>query len=69
MLGLISAILPVALQILGWFLNRSKVSEENKKQFFEWLKLAGDDMGSVKLMNYADSQIEWLKTHPWKEST
>lgn len=68
MLGLISALLPVALQILGWFLNRSKVSEENKERFFEWLKLAGDDMGSVKLMNYADKQLQWFKENPWKES-
>lgn len=64
------AIITVALQLVGYFLNKSAVSEANKKRFFELLKLASQDLGSVKLMGYADKQLQWFKDNPeWKEST
>jgi len=67
MMTLISAALPVLLQIVGWFLDRAKVSAEAKQAFFEFVKKAGSDMGSTKLMEYGDKQIKWLKDNPWKE--
>lgn len=64
-----SVILTVGLQLVGWFLERSKVSEEHKKAFFEFVKRAGSDLSSVKLMQYADKQIKWFDENPeWKES-
>ena len=66
--GIIGAILPVVFQIIGWFLDRAKVSEEAKKSFFEFCKKAAKDIGSVKLMEYGDAQLKWLKENPWVES-
>ena len=63
-----TAILTVGLQVLSWFLKKSEASDEIKKNFFEFIKLAGADIGSAKLMKYGDEQIEWLKNNPWKES-
>jgi hypothetical protein len=65
-IGIITALLPVALQILGWFIQRAKVSEEAKEAFFSFVKKAAKDIGSVKLMEYGDRQLEWLKQNPWK---
>ena len=68
MINLIVAVLPVFFQVIGWFLEKSKASEEAKRRFFEFVKLAGNDFGSVRLMEYGDKQIKWLKENPWKET-
>jgi len=64
-----ATIITVGLQVLGWFLDRAKVSAEAKQKFFEFAKKAGEDMGSTKLMQYGDQQLQWLKENPWKETT
>lgn len=67
-LGIITALLPVVLKIVEWFLDRAKVSAETKKLFFEFVKKAGSDMGSAKLMEYGDAQLKFLEENPWQES-
>ena len=69
-LGIIAGLLPVAIQIFGYFVNNSKLDEERKKAFFEWVKDAGKDLSSVKLTQYGDKQLAWLKdpANPWKEA-
>ena len=62
-------ILSVGLQILGWVLKRASVSDESKQKFFEFVRKAADDMGSVKLHKYGDDQLKWLAENPWKETT
>lgn len=66
MLALITSLLPLALQIVGFFVQNSKLSEEAKKRYFDFVKQAGEDMGSTKLAKYGDLQLQWLKDHPWK---
>ena len=66
MISLIIALLPVIFQIIGWLLDRAKISQEAKEAFFEFVKKAAKDIGSVKLMEYGDRQLEWLKKNPWK---
>lgn len=69
MTAIIAAIIPVAIQLLGWFLDKSKADKETKEAFLQWVKLAAKDIGSVKLMQYADTQLQWFKDNPqWKES-
>lgn len=63
-----SAILTVGLQLLGWFLEKSAADKETKEKFFEWVKLAGNDFGSVKLLEYGDAALKKLKSEPWKET-
>ena len=65
-LSIITAMLPIVLQIIGYFLTQSKISQEAKEAFFEFIKKAAKDIGSVKLMEYGDRQLEWLKKNPWK---
>lgn len=63
-----TAILTVGLQILSWVLNRSAASKETKDNFFAWVKASAEDLKSLKLMQWADEQIEWRKKNEWKES-
>lgn len=65
---IILGLLPVLIQVIGWFVERSKLSKEMKEAFFDWVKLAGKDLGSQKLMEYGDAQVAWLKANPWKET-
>jgi hypothetical protein len=67
MMSIITAILPIALQVLGWFLNKSAADNETKKLFFDFVRRAGNDFGSTKLMKYGDEQIQWFKDNPWPE--
>lgn len=65
---LLIGLLPVAVKILAWFLDRSAASAEQKKAFFEWVKKAGQDFSSSKLLEYGDAQLKFLNEHPWEES-
>jgi len=65
---IIGIILPIIFKIAEFFLDRAKVKRETLERFFEFVKLAGNDMGSAKLMKYGDEQLKWLKENPWQES-
>lgn len=67
-MSILMALLPVAIQILGFFLDKSAADKATKQRFFEWVKLAGEDFGSVKLMNYGDGQLKWFTEHPFEET-
>lgn len=61
-------ILTVGLQLLGWFLNKSDADAKTKKAFFEFVRIAGSDFSSAKLMEYGDKQVKYLNENPWQES-
>lgn len=63
-----TTIFTVGLQLVGFFLSRTSASDETKKLFWEFVKKAGSDLTSEKLLAYGDKQLEYLKSHPWKES-
>lgn len=63
-----TVIIEVGFKLLSWLLDRAKVSKEAKEAFFEFVKKAGSDLGSVKLMKYGDDQLAWLRSNPWKET-
>ena len=63
---IIGGLLPIILEIVGWFIKQAKISDEAKEAFFQFVKKAAKDIGSVKLMEYGDRQLEWLKKNPWK---
>lgn len=65
-ISIITALIPVVLQIIGYFINQSKLSAEAKEAFYAFVRKAAKDIGSVKLMEYGDRQLEWLKKNPWK---
>lgn len=65
-MNLFIALLPALVKIVTWFLERSAASDEQKKAFFEWVKKAGQDFSSNKLMTFGDAQLKWLSENPWK---
>lgn len=65
---LFSAILPIVLQVVGYFINRSNLSTEQKQAFFEWVRRAGTDLKSARLYKYSEKQLAELKGIEWKES-
>lgn len=69
MVALAGSILPAIIQIALYFVERSKMSLEQKKAFYEWTKAAGKDLGSVKLTQAGDKQLQWFADNPnWQES-
>lgn len=66
--AILPALLGMAVPLLTWFLERANASAEQKKAFFEWVKKAGEDFGSVKLKKYADEQLDWFAKNPFVES-
>lgn len=65
---MIGVIIAVGIQLLGWFLDKSSAEKETKKRFFEWVKMAGNDLSSVRLMEYGDKQLKWFETTPFEET-
>lgn len=66
---MLESVIIIAVKLLAWWMDSKANSDQAKKLFFEWCKQAGNDFGSVKLMEYGDKQIKWLSENPWKEST
>jgi len=66
--GIITAILPTLLQIAGFFIKKSNISDNVKKNFFEWIAITGSDIGSVKLKEYGDSAVKWFDENSFIES-
>ena len=61
-------IITVVFKVVGYVLDQMKSSAELKAKWFEFVKLAGEDTGSTKLMQYGDAQLQWLKEHPFEET-
>ena len=59
------AIIGVVFQLIGMWINKSKMSNATKQQYFEWVKQAAGDLTSVKLHTYAEKQIAELKKKPF----
>ena len=57
-MAIISALLPLAIQLVGWFLNRSAASAETKKRYLEWVRLFGQETKSAKLSQWVDEQMK-----------
>lgn len=67
-MGILVSLLPLIVKIGVWFLDRAAASAEQKKAFLNWVKIAGKDFSSSKLMEYADAQFDWLNKTEWKET-
>ena len=61
-------LLIVAVKLVAWFLDKNEVDAKIKKNYFEWLKVAGKDIGSAKLMAYGDKQDKWFSENEFKET-
>jgi hypothetical protein len=66
--SLLPIILEIGLKAFGWFLDKSKADKQTKEAFYEFVKKAGNDFGSTKLMHYGDEQLAELKSKPWQET-
>ena len=61
-LGLLTAIMPIALQLIGFFLGKSAASDKMKQQFLDLVHSIENETGeSVKLSDSAKRQMQRLK--------
>ena len=63
------SLLVIGVQILTFFVKKSNISDKVKKNYFEWITLAGNDIGSVKLMEHGKKAMDWFDKNPFKETT
>jgi hypothetical protein len=63
---MIDIILQLALLIAPIIFKMIGASDATKRAYFEWIKNAGKDNGSAKLLKAADDALEWLAKNPWK---
>jgi hypothetical protein len=63
-----TALLTVAVQLVGWFLKKGTVKDEFAKEFYAWAERLGTDLGATKLREYGFKQQEWLRANPWQET-
>lgn len=61
-----TAIITVGLQLLSWILERSALSAEAKKRFYEFVKQAGQEIRSVKLYESAEKQLQYFRSHAFE---
>jgi len=72
MAAIIAIIGPILGQ-LGVFLlkkwmDNSKMTDDQKKRFWAWLKESSQDRTNVRLYEEAIRQLEELKSKPWEEN-
>ena len=61
-LGLLTALAPIALQLIGWFLGKSAASDKAKQQFLDLVHTIESETGeAVKLSDSAKLQMQKLK--------
>lgn len=69
MLGIIGALLPAVIQMIGWFLGKASADKEMMELFYKFVeKFATEYLNSVKLMNYAKAGLKELKNKPFVET-
>jgi len=56
-----NVIITVGLKLLGFFLDRSAANEKTKQAFLAFVRKAGEDYGSAKLLAASDEQMAFLK--------
>ena len=66
---MIGDILLGAVKIWVFWLDTKGATKEEKKEFFAWIKDAGNNHNSAKFMEYSDQQMKWREQNEWKEST
>ena len=66
--SILLAILPAIVNIVGWLIENSKATKEQKEAFYRWVKKAGEDFGSVRLMEKGRAQLDFLKDAPFEET-
>lgn len=54
-------IIPVALQLISFFLNQKKMNDEAKKKFYEFIEVMQGQNGSVKLSQSYREQLKKLQ--------
>ena len=65
---MLASILALAVQIVGWLIQRAAVRAESAKAFYEWAEMLGSDLGSSRLREYGAAQLDWFTKNPWKET-
>lgn len=68
MTSLITVALQLIFAVVTLLMDRAKVSNEIKKSFYEWVKLAGSDMKAARLIEWGDKQLLYLKENVWQET-
>lgn len=69
----IAAALQLILLVASYLMDKAKVNAETKKKFFDFVKQAGTDTKSQRLLEWGDKQLNQLLTpstpeKPWQET-
>jgi hypothetical protein len=67
--SIISALMPVALELVGYFLRKSANNEEMAKLFFKWIEKIQDEyLMSAKNRDFAKERLKAISEKPFIES-
>jgi hypothetical protein len=61
-------LLEIAIKLVAYFLGKNEVDTKVKKNYFEWIEMVGNNINSVKLMEYGSKQKNWFDTNEFKET-
>lgn len=68
-MGIITAILPVVLQIVGYFLTKNKQNTEMQELFYKWVEKIQDDyMMSAEMRDKAKARLQSILEKPLIEA-
>jgi len=68
-MGIITAILPVILQIVGYFLTKNKQNTEMQELFYKWVEKIQDDyMMSAEMRDKAKARLQSILEKPLIEA-
>lgn len=69
MTSIIAALIPVALNLIEYFLSKNKEDKEMQALFYRFVeKFAGEYLNSKKLRDHASKQLAELDGKPFQET-
>ena len=67
--AILTALLPVALKAIEWFLDKRKADKQTMQDFYKFVEKIGKEyLNSAKLQKHAQRQLEELKNKPFVET-
>jgi hypothetical protein len=69
MTAIISALIPIALQIVGYFLSKNSENKEMAELFFKWVeKQQGEYLMSATMRDHAKERFKSIMEKPFVET-
>jgi GTP-sensing pleiotropic transcriptional regulator CodY len=69
MTGIIAAIIPIALELIGYFLKKNSDNEKMAEAFFQWVEKIQDEyLMSANMRDRAKERMKKITEKPFVES-